>query len=280
MPPAPARISRSIRNTLRLIEQLEDSQARSFVSLVDELRRDVVLVILNNPGLGPLDGETIKQAIDQIMLTYRTRFMDQLSENQRRLFIKGIQLVDSALKSADLTPALPYLSEQKLLALQGYGAELVTGLTDRVRNQLRQEIDLAVLGQKPVYDVIQAIGKNLKDPSIFGTTAKRAEVIVRTEVNRIQQVATSDRMRQAAAQVPGLKKKWIHSYVGVPRRNHLIMHGVIVKATEKFELFGRNGKVYMIDGPHDPELPAGETVNCRCKAIPVVPALAKPQLAA
>jgi uncharacterized protein with gpF-like domain len=48
------------------------------------------------------------------------------------------------------------------------------------------------------------------------------------------------------------------------------MHGTTIPAKALFTLKGADGRVYEIEAPHDPILPPGETVNCRCIIIPVV----------
>jgi hypothetical protein len=264
------KINRSIKESLDNIDHLGDVGAQDFVSIINELRRRVIIVLAEEGEISGATAEAVKSRIDGIMTDYRSRFENSLSENQRRLFIKGVQLVDNAVKSGGLIPSVPYLSEQKLESLKRYGAEHITNLTDYARSQIRQEIDLAVLGQKPTSQIVAAIGRDMADPSIFGTLAKRAEVITRTEVNRIQQIATQDRIKQVSAQIPDLEKEWIHGHVGIPRPGHLVLHGVTIPSMEKFELVSAKGVIYMIDGPSDPILPVGEVVNCRCKVAPVV----------
>ena len=46
------------------------------------------------------------------------------------------------------------------------------------------------------------------------------------------------------------------------------MHGVAVNPSEKFRLVNaETGEVWLVDGPHDPLLPAGEVVNCYCDRV-------------
>lgn len=263
------RIDAITRDALRQIRQIENASTKDFVAIVDKMRQEVVLAIAQSGEVNAVNSEIVKQRIQQITDEFYQKFYNELSENQRRLFVKGIQFVDKVVKGGNILVGIPFLSEQKLDQLKKYDAELIKGITDTARQKIAQEIDLAVLGQKPQQDVIDAIGRNLKDPSVFGTIAKRAETIHRIEVNRIQEIATADRLKQVAKQVPDLAKMWKHSTVGIPRPGHLALDGVIVKASEKFTLIGVNG-VYKIDAPHDPSLPVEEIVNCRCKSIPVV----------
>ena len=264
------RIDRITKDALKQIEQIKNGSTKDFISIVDKMRRDIVLVIAESSEVNPINSETIKQRIQNITSQYEEKFINALTENQRRLFVKGIQLVDKVIKGGDILIGVPYLSEKKLEMLRTYNAELIKGITDTARQRISQQIDLAVLGQKPQQEIIADIGRNLKDPSVFGTIAKRAEIIHRTEVNRIQEIATNDRMKQVADQVPDLSKMWLHSTVGIPRPGHLALNRVVVKAREKFKLIGSEGDIYMIDAPLDPILPVEEVANCRCKAIPVV----------
>lgn len=256
---------------IRKAKQLAGSGGGDIRKIVDDWRQRIVLLLVEAGEVSPLTSDALKQEITQINDAFKQKLEGSLSENQRKLFVKGIQIVDKALEAGNIQTAMPYLSEQKLAFLQKYGAEHIKGLTEFARSRITQEIDLAVLGQKPQQEVINAIGKRLgDDASVFGSVQKRAEIITLTEVNRINQVATTDRLKQAAGQVPDLKKRWIHSHVGIPRPGHLMLHNVTVAPNERFELLGRDGKVYAVDGPYDPILPAGEVVHCRCKVIGVV----------
>jgi uncharacterized protein with gpF-like domain len=263
-------ITRVIQTYIKKAEGLADSSSGDFLKVIDEWRQRVVLVLVEAGEVNPITDDMIKQRIDQINEQFRQKLEPVLTDNQRRLFIKGIQLVDKALEAGNIRTAMPYLSEQKLQRLNEYGAEHIKGLANYARSKIAQEIDLAVLGQKPQQQVIEAIGRKLDSASVFGTIAKRAQVILKTEVNRINQMATADRLKQVSIQVQDLKKRWIHSHIGIPRPGHLMLHLVTIEVKEKFELLGADGKIYYVDSPFDPVLPAGEVVNCRCKVIPVV----------
>jgi glycerol-3-phosphate cytidylyltransferase-like family protein len=263
-------ITRVIQTYIKKAEGLADSSSGDFLKVIDEWRQRVVLVLVEAGEVNPITDDIIKQRIDQINEQFRQKLEPVLSDNQRRLFIKGIQLVDKALEAGNIRTAMPYLSEQKLQRLNQYGAEHIKGLADYARSKIAQEIDLAVLGQKPQQQVIETIGRKLDSASVFGTIAKRAEVILKTEVNRINQMATADRLKQVSIQVQDLKKRWIHSHIGIPRPGHLMLHLVTIDVKEKFELLGADGKIYYVDGPYDPILPASEIVECKCKVIPVV----------
>ena len=254
----------------QLIDDLSSAGDANIQAIVNKWRQYSVLQIAEAGTLDPLTTEVLKQRLYALSQQIKRQLIQTMSDNQRRLFVKGIQTVDNIIKSGGISHALPYLSEQKLNALQNYSARQVQGLTEQAYRNVSNELDLAVLGQKPSSDVIEAIGRNLDDPSIFGTIAKRASVIYQTEVKRIQNIATTDRISQMKQQVRDLGKKWLHSHIGIPRPGHLMLDGEIVAADEQFELESADGDIYFVDGPHDPILPVGEVVNCRCTVVPVV----------
>jgi hypothetical protein len=269
------KIDAQISATLKAATATENAGAKEFVALVNKLRQEIVLAIIEAGELDKRTADAVKQRLAFILKEYEKRFAEHLSANERRLFIKGIQIVDNAVSGADLRVAVPYLSEQTLAQVQSYSATLITNITEEIRSRITQELDLAVLGQKRQLDVVRAIGQNLKDPSIFRTIARRAETIFRTEVNRVQNISAAQRIKQVAQIVPDLKKQWMHSHQGAPRPNHLALDGTQVDSNGRFELKGEDGRIYKIFAPHDPILPAREVVNCRCQAIPVVGRFAK-----
>jgi len=265
-----AAIRRDVSAALRALERQRNVGWREFRGLVDNLRQKILLAVMQDDGLSRGTASEVKARVDAITRDYEARFLDQMTEDQRRVFVKGLRVVDNSLKAGGITLALPYLSEHILSQARDFNAELVRGLTEDARGKIVRELQLSVIGQKPATDVIKAIGKGLNSPGVFKSVATRAAVIYQTEMARMQNLASEKRMAQAVGQVPDLMKEWRHSHLGVPRPNHLAMAGAVVKANGKFTLEGINGGTYEIDGPHDPILPAEEVVNCKCVCIPVV----------
>ena len=278
MPHTNKNIDRQINLVLQQMKGIEDRSLSEFLALVNRLREEVILVIVQSGEIDGFSVSQIKGRLVSVLDAYQTKFRDLMTENQRSLFVKGIQVVDNAIESANLLKAVPYLSENTLDAARTYSAGLIKNLTVDGLQKITSQLDLAVLGQKPAHEVIKEIGTNLKDPSVFGTIRRRAELIFRTEVNRINQMATFERMKQIAKSIPGLKKEWVHSHVGFPRAGHLALHGMVIGAEDMFTLNGDKG-TYEIFGPYDPLLPVGETINCRCKIIPVIEQLQKKKAA-
>jgi hypothetical protein len=277
VPHIKSQIDSRIKSFLAQTERVEKAGLKTFLKSVDELRQAVVLNVVEQGEITPATASALKQRIAQTIQYMEPRLNQELSANQHRLFVKGIQLIDEVLETADIRTGLPYLSEQTLEQARAFGADLVTGLTDYTRKRIADQINLAVLGQKPVSDVVKEIGRNLKSPSVFGTVTKRATVIYRTEMSRIQNMAATQRLKQTGKQVQDLKKEWLHSHVGIPRPGHSALDGVVVNVSEKFELVGVDGKLYRVDGPLDPILPLEDSIQCRCRIAPLVGRFMKEQ---
>lgn len=267
--------SERIRQLLAQARTVREGGWRDIVVLLNALRRAVVLSVIEHTPLDAATAEAVIHEVNALMARFNYDLKQEMSQNQRRLFLKGIQTVDGVLKGHDIKVVLPYLPETMLQKLQTFSADLVTRITDDARARIASEIRLGTLGEKPSTEVVKEIGQNLTDPSVFASIAVRARVIYETETRRIQNLAAAERMKQVVEQAPDLQKMWLHSHRGIPRPNHFDMDKKMVGAGDSFKLMGRNGVEYEITGPHDPKLPAGEVVNCGCVLISVIPRFVK-----
>ncbi len=254
----------------QLISKIEESGLSEFSGIIERWRKSVVYEIANAGNLDALSTEVLMHKLRFLNQSIQKQLLNKLTENQKRLFIKGIQSVDKYIESGKITAGVPYLSEHKLEQLKNYSAELVTGIVAEAQKNIATQVSLGVMGQKSATEIIKQIGTELNSPSVFGTIEKRSQIIFQTEVKRVQNIATNDRLKQYQGQIHDLKKKWLHVNIGIPRPYHLLMNGTIVDVDKTFTLQGADGNVYEIEAPHDPSLPAGETVNCRCSVIGVV----------
>jgi hypothetical protein len=186
----------------------------------------------------------------------------------------GRNLVDIPLAQAGLRPGGAYgpegiyigfrLSTSVLDTLKDFTFHKIEGLSEAAWDKIRGELTLGVMGGKTPQEVAAAIGKNLKDPSIFGTIARRAEVITKTEMGRVFSTAAELRMEEAADHVDGLEKQWRHvGHPKVPRSTHLAADGQHVPVDEPFDI----GGIEMMY-PRDPAAPIEETINCGCDHVP------------
>ena len=263
-------LNRKVVAAIKRLNKVKTASIKSLIKEIDRTRQLIITAIAENGQITPYNIQQLKTTIASILETRGQEITVNLSDNARRVFVKGIQVVDAVIESNNLLIGIPYLSETKLNILQNYYADLIKDISDDAKSRITREITLAQLGQKPVDDVIKEIGRNLESKSIFRTIANRAETIFKTEVNRIGNVASLERTKQFYRQIPDLQKTWVHSHVGIPRPGHLLLDGTTIPVNDSFKLYGGDGKIYYPQAPHDPILPAGECVNCKCMLVPTI----------
>jgi hypothetical protein len=259
----------SIKELLTEINKIREG--KELVELVNRLKNEIILIILE--GRDYLDRGSVaevKRAIDKAIDKFKIEFETYLTENQRRLFWRAIKIIDDILEKQGYKLTLPFVSEEILEKLKEYNADLITRITDEARAKIKLLITQGVLGGQSAEEIIKQIIPNLPSKSIFSSLRQRAEVIQRTEMNRIYAQATFERLKQYGAVLgEKLYKRWIHSHLGVPRKSHLLLHNKEVRWDEKFIIKSKKA-TYEVFGPYDPILPAEEVVNCRCVIVPVI----------
>lgn len=97
----------------------------------------------------------------------------------------------------------------------------------------------------------------------------RARRVAVTEVLRAHSVAADEARMQNPCVT---EKRWKHTgdHKNTPRDNHVEINGQTVPKNEPFKLIGADGVEYHPMFPRDPDLPAGESVNCHCLAQDIV----------
>lgn len=91
----------------------------------------------------------------------------------------------------------------------------------------------------------------------------QAKRLALTEVLRAHSISREEAIQQSPATD---RKEWVHTggHKIAPRPNHVAMNGQIVAKDQPFELLGADGVTYYPRIPVDPNLPAGEAINCHC----------------
>lgn len=173
----------------------------------------------------------------------------------------GQALIDAPLAAGGLRidGLVPVLDTRQLTAMRAFMTDRIKDVGIQAANKINTELGLVVLGAQPPANAVMRVAEILKT-----TSRARAITIVRTELSRVYGTASQERLAQAAAVVPGLKKQWRRSGKLHSRIYHDLADGQVVDADKPFKL--GNGIRLMF--PHDPAAPAGETINCGCTALP------------
>lgn len=267
-------LQRALASLTRRQRRTEDAAVDAVVDELALLRKDVLAALVT---VAP-DGARASQLQELLALIDRLVFERSASVG--------------SLVNRTMPAALALGAEQAMLGVRvGMAAglldispPLVQAVVDVTRTQLTtvwgdlgESLQAAVrrvaLGVARPDDVITALIPAIRDVKTFGTAAVRAEVIVRTEVNRAFALAADERQREIDAAIGGgLRKAWVAFTDGKTRKSHVDagrrygFNGTPIPITERFQVGGA-----LLRYPLDPEGPAKEVINCRCRQVSVLP---------
>jgi hypothetical protein len=257
---------RKVEELIRRAQSMETAEVRKVIALLAEARKEIAATVAATEWQAYRLPE-LKAAIERAMQQFGDKFGVELREAQGAFWEAGINFVDTPLRAVGVIAAFPAIDMTVLGIMQGYGADLVKGLARDAALKINNEITMGLMGQKTPFEVMEAVGRNLKDRSIFTSIAARAETITRTEAGRVLEAAGQARNEAAAAVVPGLQKQWLHGESSrVPRIAHLAAHGQIRDVNQPFDV---DGELLMY--PRDPAGSAQNTINCGCYSVPYHP---------
>lgn len=274
-----AEYARQARMAGARIGALEGQALRAVRGLLEDVRGQVIERLVWAQERADAGGSTydlarlsaLQQEIGEVFVDLRLRFPETARELAEKVASLSAEAVDVPLRLAAGADALaPFgLSRSIASASALVQASLVTRVSHETARAISSEIALAATGLKTPFEVLQSVGRNLDDPSIFGTIAARAETIVRTELGRVNSVAGQARLEEAAQTVHALQKQWVHAgRPDEPRASHLAAHGQVVDVEDAFLVGGERLRF-----PRDPAGSPGNTINCGCGSVPYIPGL-------
>lgn len=220
-------------------------------------------LLINQPGaaeqwrLTQLDAE-----IRRILTAAGADAALTVSQQHSAAAAAGTAAVDGAIAAASVRLVLPRISSLQLEAMREFTTTKISGIGLEAANRVNTQLGLAMVGAQTPYQAVEAVTDVLGE-----STLARARAIVHSELARAYSTASFERMRQAAADIPGLKKRWVKSGKLHPRENHVAAHGQVRDWDKPFSLGGKITMMY----PHHPAAPIGETINCGCAMVAVVP---------
>jgi len=265
----------------RELDSLMEDANRAMLALLDDFRKSVLLALI--------------QAQEPFSATYRQLLREvdallaQTQAQMTRTMAEHLEVAANAGDDAALDEVRSFIgsvnsyvgvSEVLVRTSAEYVADLITAITNEARATITREVRLAALGGMTTTELIDRIGKTLDSPGVFKTLAARAEAIARTEVARIRNTAHFEQAKELSDKYEGVRKVWEHSgsspgFSGHQRRqsrpNHIRTWQRTseepIPVADDFNL----GSGITARYPHDPLLPASETVHCRCRVRLVAP---------
>ena len=247
--------NRKLKELTGKVNKLEDREVKKVMGILENARIQVAGAVASTEW-DIYYIPQLKEAVGRAISGFKQRYIAEQTDALSNMWNAGIDAVDSPLQYVGIGLYAPEISRSALEIMQGYSADLIEGLSADALKKINNEITLGIMGQKSPFEVMTAVGKNLKEKSAFASIGHRAEAITRTEMARVHSAAREGRMAATVEANPDEKwqKKWISSGKANPRDHHASLNGVVVDADEDFP----GGIPY----PHAPGLPASEVVNC------------------
>lgn len=226
--------------------------------------------------------EVLSRATKDWQIKDRQAVLAQLDQAMRRLDSQGTLSLQQAQQTAwdagaeavisgTTLSALPRLDPGVISTAMQTTPALITNISREIETKIATMLRIASLGQTSPLDLMREMG-TVAGKGVWASAFARGEAIYRTEVGRMFNTATFSRIEQLQASDPGWEKEWHSVHDARTRWSHVRADGQRVGANEMFDIGGYRAKY-----PHDPALPARESVHCRCIVIAVRPEWAKPE---
>lgn len=252
----------------RRLRREERAGAREMMALLASARAEVRRALRSLPA-DSAAAEVIARmlpALDNAMRRVREEGGRRMGRRIGRSLRLGIATAEAQIPQVAGTPILFNFNGALLQSVLNTDAWLVR-VTRALREKVANRLQIALLAGTSIRDVARGIEEDGINPlGPFKTAASRAEAIAVTEINRAYNVGTWNRYQDAGLRVPGLLKEWVTAEDGRVRESHAALNGVRVPVGEAFSVGGHPAM-----HPQDDSLPAGESVRCRCRLVPVVP---------
>ena len=258
--PRPDALQRAFDGRVR---RLEDQAVRDLMARLNGVRRDLAGEIAGT------DWERyalprLRRSVDDAMAKFRTEYADVMERTTSEAWVVGENALPELVGGqVGKYVAFPALDPAVLTVAQEMTGDLITEITNTARQKIVGEIQRGLMGDRPLTDVMKRVGRNLDDPGVFQSVADRAEVITRTETNRVYNIANHERDQQFGAMAPDLGLEVVKRWIATPgprtRAAHRAANGQEVPLDKPFIV---GGEPMMF--PLDPGASARNTVNCRC----------------
>ncbi|MBI4227718.1 MAG: minor capsid protein [Candidatus Omnitrophica bacterium] len=264
---------RAYQTKLRALERqagrLEQDAAQRALEVLEQVRQEVMAELRDTPPerFRAFFLRELRQSVDQRVAELERRLTQEIAPKVRAALETGRQSIQEPAAVLGVDVPLIAIPQNLVDVVQGFTADLIKRISDEARSRVSADIAAAILRGDSVLDAARRIGHSLHQPgTTFGGISAKAERIARTEVLRAYSIAQQASLRQMADYVPALKKQWIVALDDRVRPAHRRAHGQVREWDEPFDVDGEE-----LMYPRDPGGSPGNTINCRCVVVPVLP---------
>lgn len=252
-------------------EALSSEARQRILKLLEDVHREILGDLARLPAdsynatrLRMLKSE-VQRAMDQFAQEASRQVMQLEAQNYQQTAVAIDSTVSAGIGGGVLIR--PVIDTASLQVVQGYTADLITGLSQDAAAKINAAIQRGALGGLNLQRLVGEIGSALEGgrfSGLFSQIGERAMTIATNEVMRVQSLASVARINDLATRHAGLGKRWLHIPVArVPRISHLLADGQVRKPNEPFLVDGEE-----LQYPRDPSGSPENTINCHCLVQP------------
>lgn len=215
--------------------------------------------------------ENNKDVMTEIQRVFNKDMDERFKQTMAGAFLNGLQTGAKFglenLGKKDNEPELPKILQRVFNDwVNTRGLELCHDMDEVTVKELRRVLSGAIAeGDSLAVQMKKLISAS--DELFFEMSKSRAELIARTESCTTINAGSTELYKTEGIQ----EKEWISVQDDRTRDAHLLMDGVVIPISDKFEVPATSqSEGAFMDYPGDATAPAGQVVNCRCTTAPFV----------
>lgn len=260
-----------IRRLLARRARVENRAAADQLALLRETRREVIAELLGpHSRFDDWRFRGMLKVIDAMIDRQAAKSGVVVAKSVRESWEVGLEFGSVGIPNGFIYG----VSSDLLGALEAVTKESLNDVWLDAGRAVKLAVRRAALGVQSPGESIRRLAQTLRNHKTFGSVEVRAEMIVRTEVNRTFAMAADAQMGSAAAAMKKggleLRKYWLSADDTRVREAHQ-------NAAEKYDKAHAipESSPFIVDGeplmyPLDPAGSASNTIGCRCVSVPVV----------
>lgn len=238
-------------------DQLDAAALRRVRALVRRLQRSVLNRIRTDYRAGRWGEFYLPhqiRAIEELVDGYVAQYGGLLHQYLPQSWGIGVARVDETLR--EVVPLLPRIDPKLVNVAAQFSADLIRGYRGHALEQINRQIRVAVVSGQPPQQLIDELAKRIDlRGTTFSSVAYRGEIIARTELSRVQELAFQSRLQQVTSLFPGLRLK----------KQYVVAH-ILEWPCSICQPY--DGQVFEVADPQAPMPPLHP--NCRCSYVPYV----------
>lgn len=251
------------------LDRLPDAALRAAMEELEAIRQRVLGELVGAEGFEAFRLRELTTRLERVLDAFAERYQTAVAPYQREAVTLGRALVSEPMVQSGLTLGVPEIPRRLVEAALDYHADLIQGVSQDARRRITQSLRLGAIEGKSPFEVMRDVAGSLRRPGPFASIAARAEAITRTELGRLQSIASDGALGEAKRLVPDLLKQWAHSGAIDFRVTHKLADGATREVDDDFEIAPKPGlPKERLRYPRDPRASAANTVNCGCLVLP------------